>query len=366
MKELSLELAQKKLQDSYPYDDFALIEYNGYNKQCIVHCNKCGKNIVFAQYGNILFSSNGKKRLCTCGRMGEKRQRYVAMLKELFPEEQIEILNFTGLKQPITVRCKKCGYEYTIQNASALKNKKYLCQHCYPSRYTDMEKSKRKFIAFITNSDKWSLLDKDISNIHAHDKVRCICKECGAVNEKTIYTYMKGVGCWNCFGHQLKTTEEFKAVLDDEYQLLTEYKGSKEKILLKHTCGFVFSTTPGSYLQQGVRCPKCTRGTSKGEKKIINVLESDNIPFEREYSVNIQGHMLRFDFYLPQQDIYIEFNGIQHYKQDCFNRSQKDFERQVEYDKLKKNWCGEKLLVIPYTDYDIIEEKIHDFLRSND
>lgn len=366
MKLLSKQEAQNKLREKYINDDFTLIEYNGYGKICSIHCNKCGKNMCFSQYGNVLSRGKNGNYLCECTKMENKQKKYEEEIKIAFPKEQVDILSFTGVKKPITVRCKKCGYIRTIQNASLLKREKHLCSRCHPNRFEDMESSKEKFIKFISASDKWIMLDKDISCIHAHDKVKCACKKCGATNRKTIYTYMKGIGCWNCCGNSLKTTDDFKSILDGDYQLLTEYKGSKEKILLKHNCGFVFSTTPGSYLSQGVRCPKCSRGTSKGEKRIIEILESLEVPYEREYPVDINGHMLRFDFYLPQQNLYIEFNGIQHYKQNCFNRSEQAFKVQIEHDNLKKEWCKNRLLVIPYTDYEVLDKKIRDFLGFND
>jgi hypothetical protein len=59
------------------------------------------------------------------------------------------------------------------------------------------------------------------------------------------------------------------------------------------------------------------RKISKGEEEVIKVLQSNNIKFFREYYFNdliVKGNrkLLFFDFYLPDYNVCIEFDGIQH------------------------------------------------------
>lgn len=51
---------------------------------------------------------------------------------------------------------------------------------------------------------------------------------------------------------------------------------------------------------------------SKGENKIEQILQDNNIKFERQKTFNDcrNINLLRFDFYLPEFDLLIEYDGI--------------------------------------------------------
>jgi hypothetical protein len=62
---------------------------------------------------------------------------------------------------------------------------------------------------------------------------------------------------------------------------------------------------------------------------------------------------LPFDFYLPEFNLCIEYNGIQHYKPvNNFGGSER-FLNQIKNDNIKKKYCDNnniKLLIIKYND----------------
>jgi len=97
---------------------------------------------------------------------------------------------------------------------------------------------------------------------------------------------------------------------------------------------------------------------SKGSTKIQKVLSELNIEFFMEYTFNdllhpLTKNKLRFDFYLPQQNIAIEFNGQQHYKESTWF-SERNLEEQQLSDETKKEYCSKnkiKFIVIPYFKY---------------
>jgi hypothetical protein len=62
---------------------------------------------------------------------------------------------------------------------------------------------------------------------------------------------------------------------------------------------------------------------------------------------------------LPSNNIIIEYNGIQHYKQKEYFGGDNALEQQQERDMALRQYCKEhkiKLIEIPYTEYDNIEE----------
>lgn len=117
-------------------------------------------------------------------------------------------------------------------------------------------------------------------------------------------------------------------------------------------------------------CPECSE--SKGEKTIRNWLRYKNITFisqkEFEGLIGLGGGNLSYDFYLPQYNLLIEFQGIQHEKYiKGLHKSKKDFKKQQEHDKRKKEYALHNkynFLEIWYYDFDRIEEILLEKLNS--
>lgn len=107
-------------------------------------------------------------------------------------------------------------------------------------------------------------------------------------------------------------------------------------------------------------CGKCT--ISKGENKIKNILLANSIYFvqQESFSKAIKspyGGFCKFDFYLPNQNTVIEYNGEQHYFPIEYFGGQESFQKTRVRDSLKKKYCIEnniRYIEIPYWDYDKI------------
>lgn len=111
----------------------------------------------------------------------------------------------------------------------------------------------------------------------------------------------------------------------------------------------------------------CERIYSKGEAKIAELLKKLNISFFREYKfidcINpITKAKLRFDFYLPKENICIEYDGQQHYRESSikFFSEKESLEDRQYRDSIKNNYCKEKnipLIRISYKDYNKIDQE---------
>lgn len=83
-----------------------------------------------------------------------------------------------------------------------------------------------------------------------------------------------------------------------------------DKVLLKCQCGFCFTVLPVSTLRaRGIKCPKCERGRSKAEIYIEDYLIKHQIFFEKEKHFNWMEYKTRYDFYIPENNLIIEFHG---------------------------------------------------------
>jgi len=107
-------------------------------------------------------------------------------------------------------------------------------------------------------------------------------------------------------------------------------------------------------------CPKC--GESAGENKISNFLNKNNIfsISQKTYDnlIGIKKGLLSYDFYLPNYNLLIEYQGEFHDGNGNYYMKH-NLKRQQEHDKRKREYADKhniKLLEIWYWDFDNIEE----------
>lgn len=131
----------------------------------------------------------------------------------------------------------------------------------------------------------------------------------------------------------------------------------------KHTRRFVKASSLQSGHSQSCGC----KTSSKGEDKIAEILNELSIKYLYD-TMNLNcinpktKAQLRFDFYLPDYNACIEFDGEQHYD-ECSRCSDTLADRQYR-DNVKNNFCKEhsiKLIRIPYFDYDKLNK---DYIKS--
>lgn len=93
---------------------------------------------------------------------------------------------------------------------------------------------------------------------------------------------------------------------------------------------------------------------SKGNSKIIEILNNNNINYEieKKFSSCRDKKKLPFDFYINNKYL-IEYDGEQHFNQDSIF----DYEYTHKHDLIKSKWCKENnipLIRIPYTHYNYL------------
>ena len=128
-------------------------------------------------------------------------------------------------------------------------------------------------------------------------------------------------------------------------------------------CGDEFERSLESLNQAntGVFCRECN--SSQLEIKTKNILEKYNIDYKTQIKyeglLGLGNGNLSYDFYLPNYNTLIECQCIQHERFiKGFYKTKKDFEKQLEHDKRKKQYAKEHnidLLEIWYYDIDNIE-----------
>ena len=191
--------------------------------------------------------------------------------------------------------------------------------------------------------------------------IECKCKVCGNIwSPKANNIYNQNSGCLNCKRvkrHNLKAdthstflSELYKVKKDIE--VLGTYINNHTNIKCKCTkCQHVWSPRPDSLLaKQG--CPHCHK--SKGEIAVEEFLSNNKIQYISQYSIKgnfSTRNFIKVDFYLPERNAIIEYNGEQHYIPVEYFGGQLAFEQRKTRDQELKSYCkanGISLIIVPY------------------
>ena len=110
----------------------------------------------------------------------------------------------------------------------------------------------------------------------------------------------------------------------------------------------------------------CGCQNSRGEKKIQSILSKINIKYIQQKTFEKcrnpkTNKILFFDFYLPDYNTCIEYDGQQHFEYTNIGWMTKEkFDRTKFCDEIKNNFCKNndiRLIRIPYYDFDKIDEQ---------
>jgi very-short-patch-repair endonuclease len=102
----------------------------------------------------------------------------------------------------------------------------------------------------------------------------------------------------------------------------------------------------------GQECPTCCKSNgSSFELYIATLLNKYNIKHEREKTFDdcrapSSNRKLKYDFYLPDFNILIEFDGIQHHQPVEFFNTKYSFEKTQLHDFIKTNYAKESGLFL--------------------
>ena len=202
------------------------------------------------------------------------------------------------------------------------------------------------------HEDKYDYLK--VNYIDAHKKVCIICHRKDKYgNEHGEFwqrpnEHLNGCGCPKC-GHdktnikQTFTTDDFvqkaREVHRDKYDYSkVNYVNSQTKVCIICPKHGEFWQIPNQHLK-GRGCLRCKN--SYLENEISKILEDNNIRFDAQKTFEWLKNkkLLRLDFYLPDYNIAIECQGIQHFKPvDCFGGEQ-SYEKLKKIDKIKYDLC---------------------------
>ena len=151
----------------------------------------------------------------------------------------------------------------------------------------------------------------------------------------------------------------------DKYDYsLVEYKNNKTPVKIKiDDC--IYYQSPSSHLK-GIDISGFYRQKSKGEERISKILDEFEIKYNRQKSFNgcKNKYILHFDFYLPDYNICIEYDGIQHFDPIEFFGGKETLEYNKKIDSIKNEYCKINNILLVRIKYDEdVYEKIYEIKK---
>lgn len=316
------------------------------------------------------------------------KQDYENKISELYGNKFKLVSEFIDFNTKIKIKHVKCDSIFEILPNELTRSrrqenfKKDLCPLCTNKNLYTEEENKEKLK--ILSKGQLSHIGSNKTNTRQKTVFRCnICGNTFKTSYHNIFENYKKkknkdnfIYCKYCNYKIGKDTTSYKKELKEkrhnQYILCKnkEYKNTDTKIKIRHkTCNKSLYYNPSDLLYGNVSCPYCygmyskNGARSKYEMLIEYYLYKFNIEYIKEYTTTNLKYKssLYFDFYLPEYNLAIEYDGSIHFKES------------IKIEKLKikrkrdliKNKCCKKLnislLRIPFG---LTKDSIYDILDS--
>jgi very-short-patch-repair endonuclease len=205
-----------------------------------------------------------------------------------------------------------------------------------------IKKTTEKFIKESNKVHKYRYDYSKTNYIRIRDKVEIKCLTHGTFFQEP-FIHLKGSGCPKCAHSFQSDTQSFidkaREIHNDLYNYeKTKYIQSKEKVIITCKKHGDFFQSPNNHLK-GTGCPRCRR--SKGEILIQQYLDKNSIKYIEQHKIDgcKNKRRLSFDFFLPDFNVCIEFDGLQHFKSSDFFGGNKRLLDVIRNDEIKNDFC---------------------------
>lgn len=359
--------AKEKNGDRYDYSESV---YVGWDKLIQIRCKK--HDILFTmKAGNHICGSEG------CPKCLEKkvsiantktREKFIEQARRRHGDKyNYDKVDYKSTFEKVTITCPKHGdFEQTPQAHLG----GYGCYWCgRESQGKKMSSNTEEFVRRATEVHQGRYDYSKTVYRGSNMKLTITCPIHGDFVQ-TANIHLCGHGCPECGSDEwltkvTATKDDFirkaREIHGDKYDYsLVDYKAQSKKVKIICPKHGVFEMKAHSHLHwQG--CPKCAR--SLGEERIAKYLKANNIDYKWHHRVPYKKPPMKshfeVDFFLPDFNLFIEYNGKQHYANiDHWNHDNPLSHRQAR-DAALRDYCKEhdrNLLEIHYKDFDRIEE----------
>ena len=279
-----------------------------------------------------------------CKSCGQKRctirETKMKFEKAVFEREGKILEVYKGTHIPILVECK-CGNQWEIFPGNLI-YKNHWCGNCAGNA---LGCGKEKFMKIV--EDKGGKVIGEYVLNHQALLIECDKGHFVMIRPDNV---VQGVWCSVCCNNHVPTAErKFLDIVEDRESLLLEkYNGAFTPVLIECRKGHQVYIMPHN-AKSGSWCGTCKE--SKGEREIRLFLEKRNIKYIPQFYIRTEYGARFYDFYLPDYNTFIEYDGEQHFLLRSFFNKGDTFETRRGRDLEKNKYAKDNdisLLRIPY------------------
>lgn len=166
------------------------------------------------------------------------KEEIIQRLLKKFPNEPFELIEYTRVTKPATIKCLKCGEIKTHSSMANLSNSKHICS-CYSltNHLTVHNQNKQKLIEIF---NKHGYLDL-VSFGYRSDILKYVatirCNKCNSMFTTSWQVLLKHQLCPYCDEHHQLNNNVIAQKLGSDFILMDDYQGYDNNLRLKHKCG---------------------------------------------------------------------------------------------------------------------------------
>ena len=271
-------------------------------------------------------------------------------VKNLVGNEYTFLDKYVNKHTKLRVKHSECDNIYEVKPNDFLSG--HRCPYCSGNVKKTNTQFKKEVFELV--GDSYTFLDPYINN---HTKIKVKHNKCGNIYKVDPNKFLSGRRCPYCRSNANKTNTQFKKEVYDlvgnEYVFLDKYVNSDTKLRVKHNkCGNTYEVRPTDFFSHQTRCPYCN--SPKGETLIAKILDTLNVNYEYQKTFDDlkDTTYLSYDFYIPSQNILIEYQGMQHYHPIDYFGGDVTFKKQQKHDQMKADYAKSNnynLIAVPYT-----------------
>ena len=262
--------------------------------------------------------------------------------------QNIEIIGkYTNSNAKIEVECKLCGHKWLVRAADILFG--HGCPEC---SYRAKSKTQHQYISELAKVN--SNITVIGEYINCYTKIKHLCLKCGHEWMAKPYSILQGNNCPQCSTRR-KSHEQYVlelSIKNPDIKIIGEYINANTKIHHRCIlCGYEWMVKP-NHLLHGLGCPSCKE--TSGEQLVKQWLIMNDVKYEyQKYFSDCKNmRMLPFDFYLPDYNCCIEYDGAQHFRVVDLWGGEEYLSKRQHNDRIKNRYCEENNIHLIRIRYD--------------
>lgn len=343
-----------------------------------VRCKKCGL-IWLAAPKELMRRKIGKN----CNHHIKQNAEMVRERVKIQTNGKFSIIgNYRGAKKKCLFKCDKCGYTWETEP--------YLIYKGISGCPKEANNIKHNTAWFKEQVKKLTGNEYTVFGEYQGNKKKVLLRHnaCGRTFEMAPNSFLSANqrcpfdGYRRAAAKNMIPLKEAKQKLNQfkygDYKIADEsqYKGITKNVPILHKkCGNIWECPVEDILTGNRGCPYCA--SSKGESVIRKYLSEHHFKYKEQFRIDEcrNKRPLPFDFAIfkdGQLTDLIEYQGVQHYRTDCFNMSEDEIASSRKRDHIKQAYCKEhhiNLISIPHNSHSshikTIEKLVYRFLNKH-